>query len=67
MVIDHLPDRNWMVSAARKFHGGLSLRLVRQQFLISIDTTSMCVHTQAQLLAPCQSTGWFISSKDDRV
>jgi hypothetical protein len=56
------PHRNWMVSAVRKFQGGLGLRVVRQQLLISIDATSMCVHTQA----PCQFTGWLISSKDDR-
>lgn len=59
---EELPSRNWMVTSIRKFHGGLGLRSVCQQLLLSIDATTMCVHT----VSKCQSSGWFISSKDDK-
>ena len=58
---EELPVHNWMVSAIKKFHGGLGLRVVRQELLISIDATSMLANTSAS----CQMTGWFISSQED--
>ena len=44
---EELPVHNWMVSAVKKFHGGLGLRVVRQELLISIDATSMLANTSA--------------------
>ena len=58
---DELPSRNWMVTAIQKFHGGLGLRVVREQLLLSIDATTMCVHT-----CPIPHSNWYISSVDDK-